>query len=374
MTSSSPVPPKLDLADVHSQHFFQTPSSNSASSSLFHTISTSTRKRTRTDASEKPHADISADDDDLYRSSWLGRCDDMPGMAFGSVSDCRGQLPLVPPIEASVDSLTSSQTSGNSRKRSRRETWLGPIEQPPHESFLEQNDDPTSLSASVGWGRSVLNVVEKVWNFCWSGAFRGFYAGGGRGYHMPPGSSPQLGSEASSQFMPIEKPTDDEMAAGFYLRNQSTPIPGQYPEEQEMQKSWVVIPQTDGPADYSSLEVEPSDLSTPTKRVHRFSGTPGLPASRSRPSALPRASKRSSLNGPPTPTRIPILSPGSKKSRESPVSAETQRYVAQMRLHEREEDASLRRLNRQLQTMIKEGQQALGTQVDMTDLDVENYH
>lgn len=378
MTSSSPVPPKLDLADVHSQYFFQTPSSTSASSSLFRTISSSTRKRTRTDASEKPHVDTSADDDDLYRSSWLGRRDDVPDMDFGSVSDCRGQLPLAPPIEASVGSLTSSQTSGNSRKRSRRETWLGPIEQPPHGGVLEQSDDPTSPSASVGWGRSVLNAVEKVWNFCWSGAFRGFYAGGGRGYHMPPGSAPQLGSEASSQFMPIEKPTDDEMVAetipGFYLRNQSTPIPGQYPEEQEMQKSWVVIPQTDGPADYSSLEVEPNDLSMPTKRVHRFSGTPGLSTSRSRPSALPRASKRSSLNGPPTPTRIPILSPGSKKSRESPVSAETQRYVAQMQLHEREEDASLRRLNRQLQMMIKEGQQALGTQVDMTDLEVENYH
>ena len=65
-----------------------------------------------------------------------------------------------------------------------------------------------------------------------------------------------------------------------------------------------------------------------------------------------------------------MLSPGGGKVRQSPVSVETQRYVAQMRRMEREEDASLRRLNRQLQTMIKEGKQALGTQVEIDDLDM----
>ena len=69
-----------------------------------------------------------------------------------------------------------------------------------------------------------------------------------------------------------------------------------------------------------------------------------------------------------------MLSPGGGKVHQSPVSVETQRYVAQMRRMEREEDASLRRLNRQLQTMIKEGKQALGTQVEIDDLDMgEDY-
>ena len=69
-----------------------------------------------------------------------------------------------------------------------------------------------------------------------------------------------------------------------------------------------------------------------------------------------------------------MLSPGGGKVRQSPVSVETQRYVAQMRRMEREEDASLRRLNRQLQTIIKEGKQALGTQVEIDDLDMgEDY-
>ena len=66
-----------------------------------------------------------------------------------------------------------------------------------------------------------------------------------------------------------------------------------------------------------------------------------------------------------------MLSPGGGKPPHSPASVETQRYVAQMRRMEREEDASLRRLNRQLQTMIREGKQALGTQVELDDLDMD---
>jgi hypothetical protein len=42
-----------------------------------------------------------------------------------------------------------------------------------------------------------------------------------------------------------------------------------------------------------------------------------------------------------------------------------------MRRMEREEDASLQRLNEQLQAMIKEGKQALGTRVEVDDLDLD---
>jgi hypothetical protein len=72
---------------------------------------------------------------------------------------------------------------------------------------------------------------------------------------------------------------------------------------------------------------------------------------------------------PSTPTRSQFSSPA--KPRESPVSVETQRYVARMRRMEREEDASLQRLNEQLQAMIKEGKQALGTRVEVDDLDLD---
>ncbi|KAI5294242.1 hypothetical protein KEM52_004400 [Ascosphaera acerosa] len=51
----------------------------------------------------------------------------------------------------------------------------------------------------------------------------------------------------------------------------------------------------------------------------------------------------------------------------SPASLEAQRLAAQLRRRERQEDADLRRLNRRLKAMIKEGQEALGTRIEIED-------
>lgn len=373
---NTPVPPKLHLADVHSQ-FYQTPSTTSASSSL-RTISTSNRKRSRIDESGKPCPlyDSSVDDcdDDLQRSSWLGRHhDDVAEMDYDTPNS-RDQLPLAPPIEASLDSLTADKPTGNSRKRSRRGAWVGGAAEQDMEAMDEKNGLPSS--ARTSWSQSVINVVGKVWSFCWSGAFRGFHAGGGRGYHMPAGSASQLDEESSPSWQrtstekPVAAPATPGPTSDYYFTHHGlTPVPGQYPDDSEIQKSWVVVP-TDGAADCFSFDVENSRPSTPTKRDHHISDAPGSSQSRCKSVTTPRLGKRISLSGQSTPTRIPMLSPGGGKLRQSPVSVETQRHVAQMRRMEREEDASLRRLNRQLQTMIKEGKQALGTQIEIDDLDM----
>jgi hypothetical protein len=48
-----------------------------------------------------------------------------------------------------------------------------------------------------------------------------------------------------------------------------------------------------------------------------------------------------------------------------------QRYAARVRRKEREEDASIQRLNKQLQAMIREGKEALGTTVEVDDIDMD---
>lgn len=359
---NSPVPPRLDLSGVHSQ-LFQTPSATSASSSLYRSISSSTRKRCRSDDDEKPrvaynHLSVDDGDDNLYRSSWLGRHANLVAETDYDNPEFCGQLPLTPPIEASVNSLMGS-IGGNARKRSRHESWSSPVElKPDGEEITAQADDSVSSSRPVSWGQSVINVVGRVWNFCWSGAFRGFYAGNGHGYHMPAGSTPQLDDTAllRAQSQAAEKATPVV----------SSPIPGQYPDE-----SWVVVPTTDGPQDRNSFGAEASSSPMSAKQAQCLTGTPGLSHTRARSSGVPRVGKIP-LSGQSTPTRIPILSPNSKRVRETPVSAETQRYVAKMRRLEREEDASMRRFNRQLQMMIKEGQQALGTQVEVGDMDMDS--
>lgn len=376
----SPVPPKLDLADAHSQ-LYQTPSTTSASSSLFNTISTSSRKRSRTGGSDKRRSlyDFSAaavaaahdGDDHLHRSSWLGRDENVSGIEYDH-PDIRGELPLAPPIDASVDLLSSH--TGNTRKRSRQEQQEG----------AQDKKDVTPSPLPASWGQSVMNAVGKVWSFCWSGAFRGFYAGGGHGYHMSADSAPQLDyshrAPSPSQSTSTEKTAVDEATEGtsaYYFKGESTPIPGQYPDDNEIHKNWVMV-QTDGPADCFSFGVEAPN---PAKRVHRMCGTEDLSPTHHRSTAVPRVGKRTSLGGPTTPTRIPVPSSNSKSSnsksssnkkhRDSPVSAETQRFVAQMRRMEREEDANLRRLNRQLEMMIQEGKQALGAQFEVDELGMD---
>lgn len=365
---NSPVPPKLDLDGVRSQ-LFQTPSVTSASSSLYQTISSGTRKRHRSDDFDRTRVayKLATDGDGLDRSFWLGRHANLDAaeMDHENYFDCYGQLPLAPPIEASVDSLMDD-LCGNARKRSRRESWYSPVEQKTEEQEMLPSQTTTSMSSPprpASWSESVMSVMERMWNFCWSGAFRGFYAGGGHGYHMSAGAAPQLDEKSLStpQALAVEKATSAAMMEGdpeFCLHQRETsPIPAQ---QQHPEEPWVMLPTSDGPPDRYSFGVETSSFSTPGKRVQR----PGA-HTRSR-SSVPRVGKLS-LSGPSTPTKIPILSPTSKKVREAPVSVDTQRYVARMRNLEREEDASMRRLNRQLQMMIKEGQQALGAQVGADD-------
>jgi hypothetical protein len=48
-----------------------------------------------------------------------------------------------------------------------------------------------------------------------------------------------------------------------------------------------------------------------------------------------------------------------------------QRQAARLRRREREEDASIQRLNKQLQAMIREGREALGTTVEVDDFEMD---
>lgn len=51
----------------------------------------------------------------------------------------------------------------------------------------------------------------------------------------------------------------------------------------------------------------------------------------------------------------------------SPVSVDAQRYVDRIRREEKKTDASIRRLNDQLKAMIKEGKEALASNVEVVE-------
>ncbi|KAF5860399.1 hypothetical protein ETB97_001618 [Aspergillus alliaceus] len=346
----SPIPPQLDLAGAPSQLFL--PPNPSASSALFRSIAIPSRKRARgvesdhrswLDSPTSPTSFVSPDDR-------LVGVDDVSAEHDYRPSRYR-DLPLKLPLDSSIESF--SDASGARRKRSRRDpsSVVAPSPSGPEDEKLAQNNGNDLQPAPVRWSRAVMDAVGKVWDFCWSGAFRGFYAGGGRGYSMTAGDpSVSLGPDDHLWQQPTTEKHDLTSApSGAHDWNESAPLSSEHPDD-DLHHNWVVV----GRDEYG-FEASPSTR----KRIHRRTSSYGhlrrrQPVKRSFVSHPSSMSAKSHFSTP-------------AKPRESPVSVETQRYMAQMRRMEQEEDASLARLNRQLQAMIKEGKQALGTRVEVDD-------
>ncbi|KAL9584575.1 MAG: hypothetical protein Q9212_002038 [Teloschistes hypoglaucus] len=242
------------------------------------------------------------------------------------------------------------------------------------------------------WGSTIYNVIGaagKVWNFCKNGAFKGFYAGKGPGYALP--SPAYHGVEEYLQWHDI-----DEKNPPVDQRDGVVSIPGQYPDDfienymsqdhnsnstppraaKKVQRSqgdgatrenWVMVDRaqttsTNGspvrlsgrkvPASsaYSRRPVTSSGRKPVAQRpsLTSYAGSPGTRFDRPASFASPRS---------------PLTSP----KRESPSSIEAQRHAARIRRRELEEDADLKRFNRQLKAMIRQGKEALRTTIEVTE-------
>lgn len=291
------------------------------------------------------------------------------------------------------------ETNGRSRRTSGR-------------SFTNNNE---------GWSKAALGVVGgvvgKVWEFCKTSAFRGFHAGGGKGYTVN-------GNRGESHFSyEINEKTweTEQITTTWGDDRESTPLPGQFPEEDfipnwmsnptpdatppragkrrqiatntdELARNWVVVPppnarpstpsnpQIRGPARYSmqtaSSTSRRSVVGRPTSRastvaprrpaLQRVShaGSPALQSSNGASFASPRSPGGSKI---PRFTNSPmsgIKNPPENKV-ESPAAKEAKKWAAVKRKEEREADVTLRRLDSQLKAMIREGKEALGTKVEV---------
>ncbi|KAL4783085.1 CoA binding domain-containing protein [Aspergillus varians] len=334
------------------------PPTPSASSALYRSISISQRKRcrpgldhNRVNILQTPHRcpppvnDFFADLDESY---------DHEDHDFHRPSRYR-DYPRTP-LDASLTD-SGKEPDDFRRKRCRREDPSLVIAASPSgvdEKAMAPEQMPTA-ARPVRWSRAVLNVVGKVWDFCWSGPFRGFYAGGGQGYPLDHPQPPY--EEAQQNHTPTPHPPRALSSSTLALSTEKTPVsvPGEYPfdaGEDALLGNWVVVSPREGAANQNSPSARPRSRKCHVPRgrvVHRRS-----------------LSKRSLVPHPPSNFSAPA------KPHESPVSVETQRYIAKQRRMEREEDASLQRLNRQLQAMIQEGKQALGTRVEVDEMEMED--
>lgn len=215
---------------------------------------------------------------------------------------------------------------------------------------------PPILQPTVGWSRFALDtiggVVGKVWELCKEGAFRGFYAGGGRGFDVDP-------THAQGQLWCNEHdiPTLPGLPGGFpdfdrhplsYERStpESTPPPAAKRRQilegapnEELRKNWVMVAD---PADRQPRPTDPSQtqskppqarpslnrrISKPVSRINNPNAEHGTSSSVShagsatlsnrQPASF--ASPRSPVpDRPTTPSRLPVPSRPRSSSTVSP--------------------------------------------------------
>ena len=274
---------------------------------------------------------------------------------------------------------------------------------------------------SEGWGTTVFNTVTKVagtvWDFCTAGAFRGFYAGGGQGYSMQNNSAP----------VPTYEEPDSSIWLDVDVTAASFKTPGHYPDsdhtyesrpsssghrpakkmkpDRDLQGSWVMV--GFHPSRDASRESSPVRRKVPTP----ISTASPAPIRRPAPGRVSSASLRRTTIGPPRPSPTSATRPASSAGlrspsrpslssshsrtqshndivtprgmrystasattvqEPSPIVVKTAKYVEKARRREKEEDKELRRFNKRLKDMIREGQEALGSKIEIEMEDDED--
>ncbi|KAI5301057.1 hypothetical protein KEM56_002014, partial [Ascosphaera pollenicola] len=264
-------------------------------------------------------------------------------------------------------------------------------------------------------------LPSKVWNFCCESSFRGFHAGGGKGYEMkaaeqPPDYHPETMATDSlaedlfgeTESIPSHKREADHPTLDEYRSTCSDFGPRHtFSSESSpngMGSSWVVVKQNSSNSstnsDHHRVPTATSIFSAPAAYVNGFPDNDDLaPPPRKHP-------RRNTIVHPVTPRPRRVNGPGSGRRRQpwsasrlyvqsrsvcsnpspsrsgpsanghwasdtwdasdssslnacSPAAIEAQRLAAQLRRQERERDADFRRMNQTIKSMMKEAREAL---------------
>lgn len=235
-------------------------------------------------------------------------------------------------------------------------------------------------------------LAGKIFNFCWNTTFQGFHAGGGQAYtdyaETVTGRGPSYANDGflrKRAHIPGSYPSGTDSTDGKEQRSvepsRSSTTPTTYArhasEDSVAKDNWVFI-EHNRPQDHDQSPIRQRSKASmagsgryeltqparaPTSQTASFASprrTTSAAAVYTRPSS---AGKRS---------RASVASPSRRQtslavSPSSPVSPEIESYQRKRRKEDKRQDQSLRRLNAQLQDMIREGQQALGSKIEIVD-------
>ncbi|KAK6430424.1 hypothetical protein LTR95_013425, partial [Oleoguttula sp. CCFEE 5521] len=217
---------------------------------------------------------------------------------------------------------------------------------------------------SQSWTRFAFGLVGKAFTFGTT-VFTGFIAGGGRTYTLSNGPSRALGG------------------SGFSHEQASTPVPGSWRSDEFLGD----FEQDNPMSPPSSALARPAIKRRQTDRDSWVVvGTPDLAESTSpkrksapRPSLASRASSRKSLPAAPvrrqssvtshagSPARLAAVRPSSRHSLggAAELSPDAEKFVKKRVREEKAAERVMGSMGRRMEALIRQGQQALGTKVDV---------
>ncbi|KAL8828145.1 MAG: hypothetical protein Q9170_006728 [Blastenia crenularia] len=409
--TESVLPPKLDVNVGAKSYFFQPPTPSAAQTLQQSSTLTASENVTPSASRKRSRHQYSLSDSATPCSTsrgWAGPSGNSTPLIASPAPFVNTQYRLAGGLDTPTASMATSMEIGEGNassqstalRRGKRTNCRGIASDDyfsriPSALPRESNGRPRIYSQRTtkdGWGRTfytIFGAAGKVWDFCRTSAFSGFYAGKGPGYALNAPANPMV--EGSLRWHDM-----DEKDSMFCQRESPTPIPGRFPEEDfiedymtqdhstppraakkiqrskgggELRENWVMVDQSSvvsrsgSPVRLSARKLPPSSASG-RRPITRTDRRPIFPANR--PSLTSHAGSPGMRSDRPASfasSRSPLTSP----KRESPVSADVQRHAARIRRREMEEDANLKRFNLQLKAMIREGKEALRTTVEIED-------
>lgn len=312
---------------------------------------------------------------------------DTPGLLAGSMEN-----------EQSHNAIDRGRMSGDGLSgldRSDRSVLSGPLARE-RNGIARVPSSSRTVQRGKGWAGYAFGLVGKVFSFG-TGVFRGFYAGGGQGYQVsdtPAPSRPQLRPRISRTSTPVPGAwQDDEFLGDFEQDNPSSPPTScarpANKRRQTDKDSWVMVGMPDSIDCVSSSSPSSTVASSNLPRTNSAS-RPTASRAANRRSLMPVSRRQSSYTtsntGSPAHatharpqsadmSRRASFAPMRSNSRPSSshsasqqqayVSPEAERFVKRQAKQDRAADKAMSSMSKQLQDLIRQGQEALGTKVDV---------
>lgn len=249
----------------------------------------------------------------------------------------------------------------------------------------ERNGVPRMQSSPSGepkrsWAGMAFSLVGKVFNLG-SSVFRGFYAGGGKGYEVKPSDDMWMSRERCSTPLPGSWLEDDFFGDSAKEDDETLSRPPNK-RRQTDKEAWVMVgaPETEASpkrkvsgttAQKATTNTYNSPHSRPTasRASNRRSLAPLPPSRRHSSMHVTHSGSPAQLQVPLSPERRASFAPMRSNSRpssssnhdQSYVSPEAERFVRRRARHDRQADAAMSDMSKKLADLIRQGQAALGT-------------